>query len=489
MVVKKKVPKKAAKPAPVEAKEEKAEPLVVQKNIDLSAYGYAIPKGWEAQKNKVIVLKDQGDDSQKHLAVLITDMFQKSIHLSLGEPDFFTMTKNQFGVGTGWTKNLLSSVRIYEDMGLPPESFKQISTSHTFQMFRAFKRGAITKAGVQKLIPNTIPGTDKFMVREEFKKRIDTIIGKEAGDTGKVLSSYALKPSTGAAQELIDSCLATLAQHPTYQDFSQSQVLEKALIEFAANHAGDEGKASLATFRAAYNLLGAVTPEGIAAVLIKTGDINVEKEVAKIIEDHIVKSVFVVFAKGDYSQQTILTNTKEKAAKFANAEVGNVREFDLIVDPTILPVVTRAPKPEKAAEPVEAEEAPEPAEKPAPKAPKKAKRLIKSGPAKPETAPEEAPEAAPEAPAPAKVAAKAPVKAAAPTPAAVDDLMPQTEKSVKDTLRENLTALGNAHVMEKSEFASKYNELKGKGKSEEDTMKDLLEWTRALGNEKGVKVL
>jgi hypothetical protein len=43
--------------------------------------------------------------------------------------------------------------------------------------------------------------------------------------------------------------------------------------------------------------------------------------------------------------------------------------------------------------------------------------------------------------------------------------------------------------MEKSEFASKYNELKGKGKSEEDTMKDLLEWTRALGKEKGVSVL
>ena len=485
MVAKKKVPKKAAKPAPVEEKEEKAEPLVVQKNIDLSAFGYPIPKGWDAQKNKIVVLKDQGDDAQKHLAVIVTDMFQKSIHLSLGEPDFFTAMRNQLNLSSGWIKNLLTSIKIYDDMGLPPEAYKQLSTSHTFQMFRAFKHGAITKSGAQKLIPCATPGSDKYMVREDFKKKIDDIIGKEAGDTGKVLSTYALKPSTGEAQELINSCLATLGKHPLYQNFSQSQVLENALIEFAANHAGDEGKASLSTFRAAYNLLGAVTPEGIAAVLIKTGDINVEKDSKKIIDDHIVKSVFVVFAKGDYSQQTILTNTKAKAAKIANASVENVREFDLIVDPTILPTVTRAPKPEKAPEPVEAEEAPEEAPKKA--APKKAKRLIKSGPAKPEEAqeaPEEAPEEAKETP-----AAPAKAKEAAPTPSAVDDLMPPSEKSVKDTLRENLTALGNAHVMEKSEFASKYNELKGKGKSEEDTMKDLLEWTRALGNEKKVKVL
>ena len=482
MVAKKKVPKKAAKPAPVEEKEEKAEPLVVQKNIDLSSFGYPIPKGWDAQKNKIVVLKDQGDDAQKHLAVIVTDMFQKSIHLSLGEPDFFTAMRNQLNLSSGWIKNLLTSIKIYDDMGLPPEAYKQLSTSHTFQMFRAFKHGAITKSGAQKLIPCATPGSDKYMVREDFKKKIDDIIGKEAGDTGKVLSTYALKPSTGEAQELINSCLATLGKHPLYQNFSQSQVLENALIEFAANHAGDEGKASLSTFRAAYNLLGAVTPEGIAAVLIKTGDINVEKDSKKIIDDHIVKSVFVVFAKGDYSQQTILTNTKAKAAKIANASVENVREFDLIVDPTILPTVTRAPKPEKAPEPVEAEEAQE-SEKPAPKkaTAKRAKKIIKSDMEKAaEPAPVEA-EEAPETP-------ETP-KAAAPTPAAVDDLMPPSEKGVKDMLRENLTALGNAHVMEKSEFASKYNELKGKGKSEEDTMKDLLEWTRALGNEKKVKVL
>ena len=117
MVAKKKVPKKAAKPAPVEEKEEKAEPLVVQKNIDLSSFGYPIPKGWDAQKNKIVVLKDQGDDAQKHLAVIVTDMFQKSIHLSLGEPDFFTAMRNQLNLSSGWIKNLLTSIKIYDDMG------------------------------------------------------------------------------------------------------------------------------------------------------------------------------------------------------------------------------------------------------------------------------------------------------------------------------------------------------------------------------------
>lgn len=354
----------AKKAAPATSVEQRAGEIDINSMEYLRSFGFPIPRTFEAQRKKVLELRETGEESQKHLGILLTVMRRNEIHLNEGFSDFVEFLKEKMGLAKGSANNAMNTLKMHSDMGIAPDVFRKLGQGHIHQMFRAYAKGVINKSGVRKLLPLATMGNKQYVSRDKFKSRIDEMLKTTAGATGAVLKSFAIKPDSGEAQEMIESCLGTLKKHPVYRDFSQSQILEKALVEFSANHSGDEGAAKFATLASSLDLTASLTPVGAAPVMIVIDPQRMDEAGLGKVKSKLVTMAYMGFGKGDYSQKLVLTTNKTRASKVMSLGEKQIREIALEVDPAILPkmlhkhfetvAVTIQPDEEKAPDLIEA---------------------------------------------------------------------------------------------------------------------------------------
>ena len=327
-VVKKKTVKKATAPV-------KVEPGDVM-TIDLSKFGYDLPDTLKAQQRMLATKLDAGDDAEKHVALILTKMKQSETHLRHNFPNFSEFCNKKLNLATGTTSNALKLISIFVEMGIPPKVFKKITPSHVHLIYRGWKDGALSPKLLQERVAQAIPGKD-YLNRQRMQETIYKDLGIEAGKSGQKTKNFVVHPETGAAQEIIQSCLGILKEHPIYGEYTASQVFEKALQEFTANHSKD-AKPSFLSADAALNMLASMLPKGIVPVLVAANKEAIESlpaELSKMARKRLVSSVFACFK--DYKKVEVLTTTKARAAKVMNVDEGKIRETDIEVDKALIP--------------------------------------------------------------------------------------------------------------------------------------------------------
>ena len=352
-VVKKKVVKKKAA-VPV-----KVEPGDVM-TVDLSKFGYELPDTLKAQQRMLATKMDAGDDAEKHVALILTKMKQDETHLRHNFSNFGEFCNEKLNLATGTTSNGLKLVASFVEMGLAPKVFKKITPSHVHLIYRGWKDGALSPKLLSERVAQAVPGKD-YLNRQRMQEAIYKDLGIEAGKSGQQTKNFVVHPETGAAQEIIQSCLGILKEHPIYGEYTASQVFEKALQEFTANHSKD-AKPSFLSADAALNMLASMLPKDIVPILVaanKEAVENLPAELAKMAQKRLVTSVFACFK--DYKKVEVLTTTKARAAKVMKVDEGKIRETDIEVDKALIPkeagrffdvitVVSTKPKPPKPAD-------------------------------------------------------------------------------------------------------------------------------------------
>lgn len=477
----KKAPKKTEAPAPVT-------PNAPIKPEDLTAFGFPIPRSLDAQEKRIHDLKSQGDEAQKHTGVLLTHMLLNQAHLSRGK-DFGAYTEEVLGLSKGYVQNSINLVKAWHDMGAPPELFKRVGAGHIRELYRGFAKGALNRRDVRGLLPQATLGDPKYKSRDAMKRHVDAALGVTAGKTGTVLKTYALKPETGAAQELIESCIQSLKGHPVYKDFSQSQVLEKALVEFVANH-GEEAtpRFSWASLRTAFDVASALCPPGIAPVLLVTDH---EKLETQILNDDaaskLIMNFFLGYAKGE--PRIAVTPSAKRAAAILKCGEEQLRTHAYTVDPGVISraagrafehVVETVPV-DPAASTVASEPQAGP-EEPAPldsrlrrlqeiKA-KKAKKTVKAATKPKKTAKAEAP---PEKPVEEEGEEEGEEEAPAPS----TEKIPTDPAEVRELSKTILNDLRERGLVTRTDFAEKYNNLPG-NLTDDEKYTEILRWALEL---------
>ena len=330
----KKVKPKEALPVPVE---QRANEVDINSVDFLRSFGYPIPRTFEAMKKKILELRDSGEDSQKHLGILLTALYNSQVHLNDGFTDFVEFCRKVLFLAGGSVRNAMATLKMHTDMGIPPDIFKRLGQGHIHQLYRAYAKGVIDKSGVKGLLYLADMSSSDYISRDKFKDKIDKMLSAVAGQTGAVLKSFALKPDSGEAQEMIESCLVTLKKHPEYREYSQSQVLERALVEFAANHSGDEGAAKFVSLDKALSLTASLTPVGAAPVMIVMDPDRMDEAGLGKVKSKMVTKAYMGFGKGDYAQKLVLTTNLTRAAIVMSLPEKQIRELPIEVDPAILP--------------------------------------------------------------------------------------------------------------------------------------------------------